>query len=84
MDVDDICPPWWPNILWWIHHHVPGPPPPPDPWREQLFRAIAIHDLAEGLSDVPLSHAQTLADAGRAAGDLARLLEAFVERVGRS
>jgi len=55
MDVDDICPPWWPNILWSIHHHVPGPPPPPDPWREQLFRAIAIHDLAEGLSDRELA-----------------------------
>ena len=38
----------------------------------------AISNLAEGLSDVPLSHEQTLTDAGRAAGDLARLLEDFV------
>jgi xanthosine phosphorylase len=38
----------------------------------------AISNLAEGMSDVPLSHEQTLADAQRAAGDLARLLEAFV------
>jgi xanthosine phosphorylase len=36
----------------------------------------AISNLAEGLSDVPLSHEQTLTDAERAAGDLARLLEA--------
>jgi xanthosine phosphorylase len=41
----------------------------------------AISNLAEGLSDVPLSHEQTLADAQRAAGDLARLLEAFLERI---
>jgi xanthosine phosphorylase len=41
----------------------------------------AISNLAEGLSDVPLSHEQTLADAQRAAGDLARLLEGFVGRL---
>jgi xanthosine phosphorylase len=40
-----------------------------------------ISNLAEGLSDVPLSHEQTLADAQGAAGDLARLLEAFVGRL---
>jgi xanthosine phosphorylase len=41
----------------------------------------AISNLAEGMSDVPLSHEQTLTDAQRAAGDLARLLEAFVGRL---
>jgi xanthosine phosphorylase len=41
----------------------------------------AISNLAEGMSEVPLSHEQTLADAQRAAGDLARLLEAFVGRL---
>jgi purine-nucleoside phosphorylase len=41
----------------------------------------AISNLAEGMSDVPLSHEQTLADAQRAAGDLARLLESFVGRL---
>ena len=34
----------------------------------------AITNLAEGMSDVPLSHEQTLRDAERAAGDLGRLL----------
>ncbi|MDA8069467.1 MAG: hypothetical protein M0T77_12795, partial [Actinomycetota bacterium] len=34
----------------------------------------AITNLAEGLSEVPLSHEQTLADAARAAADLSRLL----------
>jgi xanthosine phosphorylase len=41
----------------------------------------AISNLAEGMSDVPLSHEQTLADAQRAAGDLARLLEDLVGRL---
>jgi xanthosine phosphorylase len=41
----------------------------------------AISNLAEGMSDRPLSHEQTLADAQRAAGDLARLLESFVGRL---
>ena len=41
-----------------------------------------ITNLAEGLSAEPLSHAQTLRDAERAAGDLARLLLGFVERIG--
>jgi purine nucleotide phosphorylase len=41
----------------------------------------AISNLAEGLSEVPLSHEQTLADAQRAAGDLARLLASFVGRL---
>jgi xanthosine phosphorylase len=38
----------------------------------------AITNLAEGMSEVPLSHEQTLADAARAAEDLARLLVAFI------
>jgi len=42
----------------------------------------AITNLAEGLSDVPLSHEQTLRDAQRAAGDLTRLLLGFVARIG--
>jgi inosine/guanosine/xanthosine phosphorylase family protein len=42
----------------------------------------AISNLAEGMSERPLSHEQTLADAARAAVDLAPLLVRFVERVG--
>jgi purine-nucleoside phosphorylase len=41
-----------------------------------------ITNLAEGLSDEPLSHEQTLRDAERAAADLTRLLLGFVERIG--
>jgi xanthosine phosphorylase len=39
----------------------------------------AITNLAEGMSDEPLSHEQTLQDAQRAADDLAPLLVRFVE-----
>jgi xanthosine phosphorylase len=41
-----------------------------------------ITNLAEGLSEEPLSHEQTLRDAERAAADLTRLLLGFVERIG--
>jgi xanthosine phosphorylase len=41
-----------------------------------------ITNLAEGLSEEPLSHEQTLRDGQRAAVDLTRLLLGFVERVG--
>lgn len=42
----------------------------------------AITNLAEGMSDEPLSHDQTLRDAARAAQQLAPLLVRFVERLG--
>jgi xanthosine phosphorylase len=40
----------------------------------------AISNLAEGMGDEPLSHEQTLREAQRAAGDLARLLLTFIPR----
>jgi xanthosine phosphorylase len=43
----------------------------------------AISNLAEGMSEVPLSHEQTLRDAQRAAEDLAPLLVRFVERLSQ-
>ncbi len=48
----------------------------------RVVAVSAITNLAEGLSEVPLSHAQTLRDAERAAGDLSRLLLGFLERIG--
>ena len=38
----------------------------------------AITNLAEGMSDDPVSHEQTLRDAKRASADLAPLIERFV------
>ena len=42
----------------------------------------AISNFAEGMSDVELSHEQTLRDAQRAAEELAPLLVRFVEKLG--
>ncbi|MGH2877047.1 MAG: purine-nucleoside phosphorylase [Solirubrobacteraceae bacterium] len=43
-----------------------------------------ITNLAEGMSEVPLSHEQTLSDAARGAEDLARLLVAFIPRLAQA
>jgi xanthosine phosphorylase len=48
----------------------------------RVLAISAITNLAEGMSDVPLSHEQTLRDGERAAGDLSRLLLGFLERIG--
>lgn len=48
----DICPPWWPDLLWRLFHRRPGPPPPP--WIEDLFVVIAINELAGSLSNEKL------------------------------
>ncbi|MDQ6775527.1 MAG: purine-nucleoside phosphorylase [Actinomycetota bacterium] len=47
----------------------------------RVLAVSAITNFAEGLSDQSLSHAQTLKDAERAAGDLTRLLLGFFERI---
>ncbi|MEA2456269.1 MAG: purine-nucleoside phosphorylase [Thermoleophilaceae bacterium] len=41
----------------------------------------AITNFAEGMSEEPVTHEQTLRDAARASGDLARLITRFVERL---
>jgi xanthosine phosphorylase len=46
----------------------------------RVMAVSAISNLAEGMSERPLSHEQTLEDAARAAADLAPLLVRFVER----
>jgi xanthosine phosphorylase len=48
----------------------------------RVVAVSAISNLAEGMSERPLSHEQTLEDAARAAADLAPLLVRFVERAG--
>jgi xanthosine phosphorylase len=48
----------------------------------RVLAVSAITNLAEGMSEVPLSHEQTLRDGERAAGDLGRLLLGFLERIG--
>lgn len=48
----------------------------------RVLAISAITNLAEGLSDIELSHEQTLRDAERAGRDLTRLLLGFVKRLG--
>ena len=48
----------------------------------RVVAVSAITNLSEGMSEVPLSHEQTLRDAQNAAGDLSRLLLRFLERMG--
>jgi len=48
----------------------------------RVLAVSVITNYAEGLSDEPLSHEQTLRDAEGAAGDLARLLLGVIERIG--
>jgi xanthosine phosphorylase len=48
----------------------------------RVVAVSVITNLAEGMSDVPLSHEQTLRDGERAAGDLGRLLLGFLKRIG--
>jgi xanthosine phosphorylase len=48
----------------------------------RVLAVSAITNYAEGLSDEPLSHEQTLRGADQAAGDLIRLLLGFFARIG--
>jgi hypothetical protein len=38
----ELCPPWWPELIWWLlHHHGNPPPPPPDEeWLKRIERPI--------------------------------------------
>jgi len=48
----------------------------------RVLAISAITNLAEGLSDIELSHEQTLRDAARASADLTRLLLGVIGRLG--
>jgi xanthosine phosphorylase len=45
----------------------------------RVLAVSVITNFAEGMSDTELSHEQTLRDAQRASGDLAKLLLRFLE-----
>jgi len=55
-DFDDICPPWWPNLLWRLH--VPSPPhwPGPGPVNyppaiDNLMANLHIHTMSYLMRD---------------------------------
>lgn len=74
MDID-ICPPWWPDVLWRIFHRHPGPPPPPDPWLEDLLVVVSIHELAGQLRNAELG--------GRIQGITGQALEGVTKSFGQ-
>lgn len=53
----DLCPPWWPDLIWkLLHHHFPDPPDPEWLKRverpiEQLLGSLAIFVEAETFVD---------------------------------
>jgi len=65
----DICPPWWPNLLWsLLHHHGPGPGPDKNLVNrlDAHFAAIAVSALSTRLAD-----SSAREEVGRIAGELA-------------
>jgi hypothetical protein len=70
----DLCPPYWPALLWeLLHRRHPIPPPEPWPIDKQLitqldahFAAIAVVGLASRLGDKRASE-----EVGKLAGKLA-------------
>ena len=80
----DICPPWWPKLLWQLHYfpHPPGVGPinyPPA--IEDMMSALAIHTMSYMLLDQ--AQAQQIRDVAQArlvetAGQLSALHEAAI------
>lgn len=72
----DLCPPYWPELLWsLLHHRHPVPGPDPDPWKadrqlitqlDSHFAAIAVAGLAGRLGDKQIGE-----EVGKLAGKLA-------------
>ncbi len=58
MEPEDICPPYWPELLWRIFHGPP-PPPPGEPYPidlvDSVFAAISVRFLATRLGDTEFS-----------------------------
>ena len=45
---EDLCPPYWPALLWWLHHHGPINYPPEV---DKVMAGVAIHSLSYLLSN---------------------------------
>lgn len=50
----ELCPPWWPELIWWLLHHHPVPPTPEEEWRkriegpiEELMGGLAVYVQAQ-------------------------------------
>ena len=69
----DICPSWWPRLLWWILHHPRGPGPDPGPIDKDLIARVDAHlaAIAVAALSTRLSDATAREQIGRLAGKLA-------------
>lgn len=38
----ELCPPWWPSLIWELlrRHHIEPPPPEPEEWLKRVGRPI--------------------------------------------
>lgn len=50
----ELCPPWWPSLIWWLLHHHPRHPEPPEEWikrvrdpLEEIMVGVATYVQAE-------------------------------------
>jgi len=50
----EICPPWWPSLIWWLlHHHPHEPEPEPEWWKwlrepmEEILVALSTYAQAQ-------------------------------------
>ena len=45
----ELCPPWWPSLIWWLlRHHPHLPEPPPEEWIKRVEGPI--EEILVGLS----------------------------------
>ncbi len=56
-DDTELCPPYWPSLIWWLIHHK-GPRPPRDDDRferyDDLFQTVALLTFADQLGQADL------------------------------
>jgi hypothetical protein len=52
---EDICPPWWPRLMWWLHFrpgHGPGPGPVNyPPAINDIMASLHIHTMSYLMED---------------------------------
>lgn len=68
---EDICPPYWSELLWWLHHHGPINYPPEV---DRVMAALSMHSLSYLLANQ--------ADATRLRAELKTQLVTAVEGLG--
>ena len=73
----DICPPWWPNLLWWLIHHPPKGDGPI--WNEKQMKVM--NEVLTSMSVLVLSESLGGANASKVRSIAAEDLKASVGRL---